>query len=60
MKKKEEKKPLFRVFLKSNDRPAYLPSEGLLDAEANRMSDGLLAETYIKKIYDPESEESDE
>lgn len=61
MKKKKEKKPLFRVFRSEDDKYAYLPSdEGLSETEAQRLSDGLAVETYIKKIYDPESEETDE
>ena len=49
---------LYRVFL-SNGRPAYLPapgSKGLPLEEAERLSEGLRAETSIVKVWEREED----
>lgn len=58
-KKKEKEIPLFRVFNKQTGRPAYLPSagEGLPLEEAQRLSDGLAAETEVYPTFIPDDEE---
>jgi len=57
--KKEKEIPLYRVFLKENDSPVYLPAgKGLPQEEAQRISDALKSETYVKQVYTPEEEES--
>lgn len=58
--KDPEPDALYRVFRTDNDRPAYLPapnSNGLPQDEAQRLSDGLAVDTYIKKVWErPEAD----
>lgn len=53
--KDPEPDALYRVFRKDNDRPAYLPepgSNGLPEEVAQRLSDGLAIDTYVKKVWE--------
>lgn len=55
---KEAPKPLYRVFIKGTDKPAYLPSgKGVLKNEAERLSNLLAIETEIKCVWEPEPED---
>jgi hypothetical protein len=57
-KKKEPEKPLYRVFIKATNQPAYLPAgKGLLKEEAERLSKILKKETEISCVWEPEPEE---
>lgn len=49
LKKKEEPKELFKVFSKKTNKPVYL-GEGVEEKEANRLSDQLADDTYIKLV----------
>lgn len=58
IKKKEPEKPRFRVFFKGTDKTPYLTTEkGLLKEDADRLSDGLQAETEVRCIWEPPTEE---
>lgn len=51
-------KPLFRVWNVDEDRPAYLVSgPGLTEDVAQAQSDGLVANTKLVKVFDPETDE---
>lgn len=55
--KKEKEIPLFRVWNLKTDKPAYLGvGKGLPEAEAQRLSDGLVDKSQIYKVYEPEEE----
>lgn len=47
-KKKVDEGPKFSVYLKKNDIQVY-PGKGVPEKEAQRLSDNLIAETYIKE-----------
>lgn len=51
-KGKETDVDLYRLFQKGSDRPVYLPKgNGLTLEEANRLSDALATDTYVKQVY---------
>lgn len=57
-KQKLKEVPLFRVWNLETGRDAYLSAgDGLPEAEAQRLSDGLAAETRIYKVYEPDTDE---
>lgn len=49
--KKEEPKELFSIFFKHNDKQAYY-GDGVERKEAERLSGGLAAPTYLKQVKD--------
>jgi hypothetical protein len=43
---------LYRLFQKGSDQPVYLPAgKGLTLEEANRLSDALDTDTYVKQVH---------
>lgn len=56
LKKKAVEVPLYRVFFKGSDRTPYLESgkKGLEKEEAERLSAGLVAETEVRCVFEPE------
>lgn len=50
--------PLYRVFNKETDKPAYIPAgDGVELEEAERLSKSLAVDTYVKQVFFPEEEE---
>ena len=55
MKKDPGPDALYRVYRVADDKPAYLPVPGKVGVtleDAERLSGGLAAETYIKKVWE--------
>lgn len=51
--KKAKEPAKFSVFFAENDRQAY-PGVGIVEREAQRLSDGLLEPSYIKEVVPAE------
>jgi len=48
----EQDVDLYRLFQKGSDQPVYLPAgKGLTLEEANRLSDALDTDTYVKQVH---------
>lgn len=57
-KNKEPEKPLYRVFFKGTNKTVYLPvGNGLEKKEAERLSNGLAADTEVKCVWEPPEEQ---